>query len=126
MSREDLLKEVSVILGYQRLGRRIDEGLRGHLRAAIRRGIIAAEGPNVWIATANMADYERDQLVETLCSVMRKDREYEREDVIHAVAHHLGFTHLTDTVRDPIRSAINSAIRRGLLAYEGSRIWRVD
>ena len=55
---------------------------------------------------------------------MRKGTTYEREDVIYAVAHHLGFSRITETVRTPIKSAINSAIRQGLLGYEGNTIWR--
>ena len=46
LDRDELLKEVSLDLGYQRLGPKIDEALRGHLRAAIRRRIIETDGPN--------------------------------------------------------------------------------
>jgi hypothetical protein len=71
-----------------------------------------------------MSDYKLEELRETLISVMRKGTSYEREDVIHAVALHLGFTRLTESVRTPIKSAINSAIRQGVLGYEGSTVWR--
>jgi hypothetical protein len=40
------------------------------------------------------------------------------------VARHLGFAHVTETVRASIKSAINSAVRQGILEYEGSLIWR--
>lgn len=36
------------------------------------------------------------------------------------------FARVTDTRRDAIKSAINSAIRQGILSYEGSVVWRVD
>jgi hypothetical protein len=71
-----------------------------------------------------MADYELDELRETFRSVMRKGSNYEREDVIHALARYLGFARVTDTSRDAIKSAINSAIRQGVLGYEGSLLWR--
>ena len=45
IERDELLKEVSLVLGYQRLGPKIDEALRGHLRAAIRRRIIDTDRP---------------------------------------------------------------------------------
>ena len=122
IERDELLKEVSLVLGYQRLGPKIDEALRGHLRAAIRRRIIEADGPSlVHAGTGTMADYGLDELRETFRSVMRKGTNYEREDVIHALARYLGFVRVTDTIRQPIKSAINSAIRQGLLGYEGSR-----
>ena len=119
-----MLKEVAGLLGYQRLGSRIKETLKGHMRAAIRRKIIEADGDQVRILTATMNDYTREELRNTLISVMRKGTTYEREDVIHAVAGHLGFSRVTDAVRAPIKSAINSAIRLRLLGYEGSVIWR--
>lgn len=43
-ARAALLKAVSQRLGFERHGSRIDESLRGHLRAAIRRKIIGSEG----------------------------------------------------------------------------------
>lgn len=55
---------------------------------------------------------------------MREGRNYDREEVIHAVATQLGFQRVREEVRQPIRSAINSAIRQGILSYEGNMIWR--
>ena len=99
MERGELLKEVSLILGYQRLGPRIDESLRGHLRAAIRRGIIESDGPSLLrAATGTMSDYGLDELRETFRSVMRTGASYEREDVIRAVASYLGFVRVTDSM----------------------------
>ena len=127
LDRDELLKDVSLVLGYQRLGPKIEEALRGHLRAAIRRRIIEADGPDlVRAGTTAMADYDRDELREVFRSIMRKGTSYEREEIIHALARHLGFVRVTDTIRQPIKSAINSAIRHGLLGYEGSAIWRED
>jgi hypothetical protein len=124
MERDELLKQVSLLLGYKRLTAKTDEALRGHLRAAIRRRIVEADGDIVRGATSQMADYSREDLRDAFCSVMRKGSTYEREDIIYAVARHLGFARVAETVREPIKSAINSAIRQGLLSYEGSVIWR--
>lgn len=127
LERDELLKDVSLVLGYQRLGPKIDEALRGHLRAAIRRRIIEPEGPTlVRAGAASMDDYSLDELRDVFRSVMRKGTQYDREEVIHALARHLGFVRVTDTVRQPIKSAINSAIRHGTLGYEGSLIWREE
>jgi hypothetical protein len=125
LDRAELLKEVSVVLGYQRLGPKILEALRGHLRAAIRRRIIETDGPNLVRAGAiSMADYEPNELMEVFRCVMRKGTKYDREEVIPALARHLGFVRLTDSIREPIRRAITRAIRHGLLGYDGSIIWR--
>lgn len=125
IDRDELVKEVSKTLGYQRLGPKIDEALRNHLRAALRRRILEADGA-AWVrlATSTMSDYTLEELRNTLGSVMRKGATYDREDVIQAAAHYLGFQRLTDTIRHPLKSAINSAIRQGILGYDGSIIWR--
>ena len=118
LDRDELLKEVSLVLGYQRLGPKIDEALRGHLRAAIRRRIIDTDGPNlVHPGTATMADYDLEELRESFRSVMRKGARYEREEVISSLARYLGFVRLTDTIRQPLKSAITSTIRHGILNY---------
>ncbi len=127
LERDELLKTVSVVLGYQRLGPKIEEALRGHLRAAIRRRIIEGDGTNmVRAATESMADYDLDDLRETFRSILRKGTNYEREELIHSLARYLGFARVTDTSRDAIKSAINSAIRQGILGYEGSMVWREE
>jgi hypothetical protein len=124
MERPELLKDVSLLLGYQRLGPEIEETLRDHLRAAIRRKIIEADGTLVRPGTTTMADYGLDELREVFATVMRKGPRYEREEVINAIARTLGFARVTDTSRDALKSAINSGIRQGILGYEGSLIWR--
>ena len=124
MEREELLKTVSVMLGYKHLGPKIKEVLRGHLRAAIRRRIIETDGNQVRAGTTTMADYPLDDLREAFASVMRKGTEYEREDVTRNITTYLGFAHLTETSRDAIKSAFNSGIRQGILDHKDSMIWR--
>ena len=124
-TREDLLKAVSIRLGFQRLGSTIRDTLKGHLRAAIRRNIVGTDGPEyVYAATSTMADYSRDELIDFLTSVIRKGTTITREEAIHAVAAHLGFSRVTKHVRGPLKSAINGAIRRGVLGYDGDLLWR--
>jgi hypothetical protein len=125
LDRDELLKEVSLVLGYQRLGPKIDKALRGHLRAAIRRRIIETDGPNLVRAGAvSMADHEPYELVEVFRSVMRRGTTYDREEIIPALARHLGFVRFTDSICEPIRKAITRAIRQGILGYEGTAVWR--
>jgi type I restriction enzyme, S subunit len=124
IQRTDLLRDVAQCFGYKRLGSRIEDAFKGHLRAAIRRKIASGNTETVWLETTTMAEYSPDELIDSLRSVMRKNLEYEREEVIEAVARHLGFSRVRDTVRAPIKSAINAAIRRGVLAYKGQWIWR--
>lgn len=125
IDREETLRDVAGLLGYQRIGPRIRETLKGNLRAAIRRDILQPDGDFVRTLTLTMDDYTLEALRDTLTAVMRKGTTYEREDVIRAVAHHLGFQRIREETRQPIKSAINSAIRQGMLGYDGATIWRI-
>ena len=53
MDRTAFLKEVSRDMGYRRFGPRIEEILRGHLRAAKRRLIIGGD-QELWIQTLRL------------------------------------------------------------------------
>jgi hypothetical protein len=118
------MREVAGLLGYQRLGSNITETLKGHMRAAIRRQIIEPDGDYVRALTGSLTDYGRDTLRDTLCSVMRRGTAYDREEVIQAATHYLGFRRVTENARNALKSAINSAIRQGILDYEDNNIWR--
>lgn len=111
MEREKILKEVSQVLGYKRVGSVVHDRLKGHLRAAIGRGIVESDGVLVSPSTRTIDDYDRDSLIETLTSVMSKGKLYEREDLIRAAAEHLGFSRVNDNVRTAMKSAINAGIR---------------
>jgi hypothetical protein len=125
MTREELLKATAERLGYQRLGKRIRETLKNHLRAAIRRRIVARDGPDyVYPDTRVMGNYSQDELVNTIRAVTRPGVSYEREELFAAVAHYLGFQRVTRAVKRPLKSAINGAIRRDILTYEGNTVWR--
>jgi hypothetical protein len=127
LTRDELLKEVSLALGYQRLRAETEEVLRNHLRAAIRRRIVSADGADlVGPATQTMEDYSLEELREVFASVMRLGRRCEREEVIRAVAEHLGFSRVSETTRQALKSAFNSGIRQGRLGYEGDLIWREE
>ena len=73
-----------------------------------------------------MADYTRDELVDTIRSVTRKGCLYDRDELIEAVADYLGFNRVNDGIRTPIKSAINGAIRRGTLERAGTMVKCID
>ena len=80
----------------------------------------------VFAETIETADNTRDELITFLCSAIGRGRAVERENAIYPVAHHLGFRRVSNTVTDETKSAINGAIRRGILGYEGTLVWRND
>jgi hypothetical protein len=125
-TRDEFLRATCRELGYGRIGSKIEEALRGHLRAAFRRGILATERDEVWLATPSFSDYTVDKLVDEIKGSMLAKGEYEREDVTRNVANNLGFRRVTDSVRETMKSAFNAAIRRGVLGRKGSVIWREE
>ncbi|MCR9211259.1 MAG: hypothetical protein NXI28_23770 [bacterium] len=120
-----MMKQVADVLGYKRLGSNIKKTLKGHMRAAIRRQIIEADGDEVRALTGSITDYERDELRDVLSSVMRKGTVYDLQEVITAATHYLGFRRVTQSVRKAFKSAITSAIRQDILDYDGQEIWRI-
>ncbi|MBI3319209.1 MAG: hypothetical protein HYZ89_01290 [Candidatus Omnitrophica bacterium] len=122
MEEPELLRLVARHLGYQRLGRAIEQLLKKHLRTAIRRGIIVRSEELLFADSRRIGDYSRDEVWQVLCSVMRVGRWYDRKEVPALVAKHLGFSRVTDQVRTTVRSAITTAIRRGVLV-SGTAGW---
>lgn len=49
---------------------------------------------------------------------------WKREDAFRAAARHLGYARTGSRIRDAFKSAVNGAIRRGLLEYDGQLIRR--
>ena len=124
LSRDELVADVAQRLGIRNgeVGR---ESLKNHLRAAIRRKIVGADGPDVVFAeTPTMAEYTTDELIGFVRSVTRKGVAYEREELTRAVAAHLGFARVTDNTREAVESAIAEAVRQGTLVREGTTVRR--
>lgn len=62
-----------------------------------------------------------DHLVEMLVAGMGT-RWWDREDIIQATARYLGFRRTGPVILDCLKLAVNGAIRRGLLEYEGNKV----
>lgn len=125
IERDGMMKQVAEEIGYKRLGSNINKTLKGHMRAAIRRQIIEADGNEIRALTGSITEYERDELRDVLSSVMRKGTVYDRQEVITTATHYLGFRRVTESVRKAFKSAITSAIRQDILDYDGQEIWRI-
>ena len=126
MTVDAFIKALSVALGHGRLSAGIRAGLEKQLRTAKRRGVVEsgeARG-TVCLSTRRITDYNTDYLVESLPKVMRKHASYEREVVMTALAHFVGFRRMTDQVHEVMRSVLNKAIRRGILERDGRDVRR--
>lgn len=125
LTQDELLREVAKRFGFHRLGKKIERILKGHLRAAIRRRIVARSvDGNLIPDTREITEYSRDELVKSLLAGVRPGRWYERNEAIHAAANYLGFSRRVENVREAFKSAINSAIRQRKVEADGSAIRR--
>lgn len=122
--RDAAIRDVARALGYERIGDRIRESLDGDIRAAVRRGILQNANGCLSILCRTIDGYTRDHLVEMLLSDMG-GRWWYRDEIIRATARYLGFRRTGPTITKALKSAINGAIRRGLLESEGPRVRRV-
>ncbi len=69
-------------------------------------------------AKQTIDDYSRDELITALLKGMGR-KWWTREDAIRAAAHRLGFRRTGWHISKAFKSAINGAIRRGLLEADG-------
>jgi hypothetical protein len=55
---------------------------------------------------------------------LRKGQAVDRDELMKAILHHLAFQRLTDPAHEALRSALNGAVRRGVLQAEGQGVVR--
>lgn len=121
---EAAAREVARVIGFQRAGSRIRQGIRTALRDAQRRGIVT-ETKNGWrIECRRIGDFSREQLIEALLKAMPGGW-VEREEAMRRAARYLGFRRTGGVIQQRFKSVIRGAIKRGLLEYEGDLIRKV-
>jgi hypothetical protein len=118
------VRAVARTLGFARVGARVDAAIRDNLDSAVRRRILSSERGVYALCRRSIGDYNRDELIDALLGAMGRGW-IERDDAIRAAARWLGFQRAGRTINDAFKSAINGAIRRRRLEYEGSRIRKI-
>lgn len=121
LDAETVVRAIARQLGFARTGPRIDDTVRNNLAVAVRRRILTNEGGVYTLFGRDIGDYARDELIDVLLGAMGRGWT-EREDAIRAATRWLGFQRTGRAIQDAFKSAINGAIRRGRLEYEGSQI----
>ena len=119
--REPAIRELAGALGFERVGQRIRDEASSLLRTAVRRGILKNDDGQYSLLAKGGADYTREHLIDALRSSINGIWS-DRDEAIRATAHHLGFRRASPTFQTAMRSAINGAIRRGLLESNGPEI----
>ena len=124
LSQERACVEIACASGFKRTGKRIREEIQRALRTAIKRHIIYREKGVYGIECRTIEHYSRDELIQTLLASIGSTW-WERPDSIRAAARRLGFRRTGRRITDAFRSAINGAIRRGLLEADTKSVRKV-
>jgi hypothetical protein len=127
IERSEALVAVSRELGFERMGSSIQARLEEGFRTAARRKIVGTVQGSFSPVTRTIDDYYLDELVSFLAAATREAfgaSWCERKDAIRAAAAYLGFQRTGARIELAFKSAINAAIRRGLLEREGQQIRR--
>lgn len=124
LTEEELLLGAARRLGFSRLGKRVRSRLTDQLATAIGRRIVARDGDLLYGPNPTFDCYDYEFLGKALLSVMSRGTEYERPDVVRAVAFYLGFNTVTPAMRKRMGAVFQAAILCGVLGSRGGRVWR--
>lgn len=122
VEREALLKELSVELGFKRLGPKIRESLHGVLIAAARRDILETDDGRARLVFRSIAELDREFLKEQFLASLEGTAWWEREVAIRDFARWFGFRRTGSVIEETARSLINGLIRTGDLESRGTEI----
>lgn len=125
LDADGAIRAIARRLGYARTGARIHERLKNTLRVAVQRGILCNGQGEYRLDRRAIADYSQDECVAALLASMSRGWT-EREEAIRAAARYLGFRRTGPALREAFKSAINGAIRRGLLEHDRGKIRKIS
>jgi hypothetical protein len=121
--RETALKQLSLSLGYQRLGTKVREILERDLLTAVRRGILINNGGHLQLATGGLDAVDRDELKDGFLAAIGRSW-IDREEAVRAFARFLGYARTGPILEDTARSLMNGLIRDGRLESDGPNLRR--
>ncbi|MBN1654573.1 MAG: restriction endonuclease subunit S [Deltaproteobacteria bacterium] len=119
--RETAIRDIARAAGYTRVGDRVREVLDTDVLTAVRRGILNNERGQLSLLCRAIDEYEKDHLVDMLLATTGNSWS-EQDDLIRATARHLGFRRTGAQIQDTIKNTIRTAILRGLIEREGTRL----
>lgn len=128
MSRQELITRTARELGYGRAGKNIASTLRGHLRAAVRRGIARTASDILSLEAKSVADYDRNFLKEQFLAALSAESSgfIDRAVAIKAWARWMGFSRTGPVIEQTALSLINGLLRECRLEGRQRQIrrWR--
>ncbi len=116
--RDEAIRDVARVLGFRRVGSTINEILGNDIRTAVRRGILDNTAGEFRLLCRTIDHHTRDHLIDILLAALGQGWS-DRDEAIIAAARHIGFRRTGSAIRAAFKSAINGALRRGLLETDG-------
>jgi hypothetical protein len=123
LAPKHVYREVAQAAGHARAGRRLRHEIRQAMRIAVRRGIIERNGAEYSLLCRRIDQYTRNHLVRMLLAAMPPGWQT-RDEATRAAARHVGYRRTGRNIQRAFKSAINAAIRRGLLDRDGAHLVR--
>ncbi len=122
MTADELIRKVAVRLGSPRFGKTFRGRLEAHVKVAVQRRIVAAKGELLTGATPTFGRYDFRFLLDTVRQLVRRGDEFERDEIVRAVAAHLGYGQVTPAIRERMDRVFLWAAQEGALEIRGGRI----
>jgi type I restriction enzyme S subunit len=127
MTREELIRRVAARLGCPRFGKIMRARLERHLDVALARRIIsiradAGKGDLLSGATPQFGRYDYGFLMTTVERLVPPGTEVEKEELVRALATHLGYGQVTSAIRERMDRVFQWAAHDGRLESRGGRI----
>jgi type I restriction enzyme S subunit len=122
MSREELIRRVAARLGSPRFGKSVRARLEGHVEVALARRIVARKGELLTGATPTFGRYDYGFLMATVERLTVRGAEFEKDEIVRAVATYLGYGQVTPAIRERMDRVFLWAAQDGKLAVREGRV----
>lgn len=120
--REELIGRVAERLGAQEVSKSLRSRIERHLKVAVARRIVAEEGDLLTGATPTFGRYDFRFLIRMTKSLMEPGVEYDRAELVRAVAATLGYSQMTLAIRSRMDRVLEWAAQQGELRVSEDRI----
>ncbi|MFL6258531.1 MAG: hypothetical protein ACJ76Y_02360 [Thermoanaerobaculia bacterium] len=121
MTLDELIRKVAARLGSPRFGKTFRARLETHVEVAAARRIVAHQGDLLTGATPTFGRYDYVFLMETVRQLAR-GAELEKDEIVRAVAAHLGYGQVTPAIRERMDRVFQWAAQEGRLEVRDGRI----
>jgi hypothetical protein len=125
-SADELIRQVSYQLGYERASSKIQLVLQDVLRTAARRGILIRHAATVQLVASSITGYEDNHLkAQFLAALSGQSAGFvERQDAVVAFARWMGYARTGPVIKEVSKSLIYRLLRAGKLVANGTMIRR--